>query len=65
MKPMIRLVVLVLVVAASLTSLPSSAQTPIWPKTCPELCAIIFCAFPSTCGPFVDSTGTLRCGCHT
>ena len=66
MKSMFRLVALVLVAAASLSSLPSSAQTvqPLWPKSCPELCAIILCAFPSTCGPYVDSTGTKRCGCH-
>lgn len=66
MKAMIRLVALGLVVLASLSTLPSAAQTvqPLWPKTCPELCAIILCAFPSTCGEFVDSTGTKRCGCH-
>lgn len=66
MKPMIRLVALVLVLLASLTTLPSAAQNYelLWPKSCPELCAIILCAFPQTCGPFVDSTGTQRCGCH-
>ena len=65
MKPMIRLVALVLVVLASFTALPSAAQIqPLLPKSCAQLCAIILCAFPQTCGPFVDSTGTQRCGCH-
>ena len=65
MKPMIRLLALVLVVLASLSALPSAAQIqPLLPKTCPELCAMILCAFPQTCGPYVDSTGTQRCGCH-
>ena len=66
MKPMIRLAALVLVVLASLGTLPSTAQTPVpvFPKTCQQLCAIILCVFPQTCGPFVDSTGTPRCGCH-
>ena len=66
MKPVIRLLALGLVVLASLTTLPSTAQTvePLLPKSCAQLCAIILCAFPQTCGPFVDSTGTQRCGCH-
>jgi hypothetical protein len=65
MKPMKRLVALVLVLLASLTALPSAAQVVVlWPKTCPELCAIILCAYPQTCGTFVDSTGVQRCGCH-
>lgn len=66
MKTMIRLVALGLVVLASFSALPSAAQTvqPLWPKTCPQWCAIILCAFPQTCGEFVDATGTKRCGCH-
>ena len=65
MKPMLRLLALVLVVLASLSALPSAADTqPLLPKSCAELCARILCAFPQTCGPFVDSTGTQRCGCH-
>lgn len=66
MKHMLRLLALVLVVLASFTALPSAAQTPqpLFPKSCAELCARILCAYPQTCGPFVDSTGTPRCGCH-
>lgn len=38
MKTMMRLVALALVVLASLTTLPSAAQTvtPLWPKNCAE-----------------------------
>jgi hypothetical protein len=25
---------------------------------------VALCAYPQTCGPFVDSAGVLRCGCH-
>lgn len=64
MKSMIRLTALVLVLLASFTTLPLAAQTVLFPKTCPELCAIILCAFPQTCGPFVDANGVQRCGCH-
>lgn len=65
MKPMIRLTALVLVLLASLTALPSAAQVVFWPpKTCADFCAIILCAFPQTCGPFVDANGVERCGCH-
>ena len=65
MKSTIRLIALVLVVLASLATLPSTAQiVPIGPKTCAQFCAIALCAYPQTCGPFVDSTGTPRCGCH-
>jgi len=66
MKSMVRLVALALVVLPSLTTLPSVAQTyqPLWPKSCAQFCAIALCAYPQTCGPFVDSTGTQRCGCH-
>ena len=66
MKFTLRLVALVLVLLASLTTLPLAAQTfqPLWPKSCAEFCAIALCAYPQTCGPFVDSTGTPRCGCH-
>ncbi|HVR97794.1 MAG TPA: hypothetical protein VMW27_14345 [Thermoanaerobaculia bacterium] len=66
MRPMIRLIALVLVILASATTLPSAAQTvqPLLPKTCAQLCAIVLCLFPQTCGPYVDSTGTPRCGCH-
>lgn len=66
MKPIIRLVALVLVTLASLTTVPLAAQTyqVLWPKSCTDFCAIVLCAYPQTCGPFVDSTGTQRCGCH-
>jgi hypothetical protein len=66
MKTMIRLVALVLVVLASLATLPLAAQTyqPLGPKSCAQFCMIALCAYPQTCGPFVDSTGTPRCGCH-
>ncbi len=65
MKSMMRLTALALILLASLTALPSAAQVVVlWPKTCPELCAIILCAFPQTCGPFVDANGVERCGCH-
>ena len=65
MKSMMRLVALVLVLVASLTTLPSAAQVVVlWPKTCEEFCATALCLFPQTCGTYVDSTGTKRCGCH-
>lgn len=66
MKTMIRLVALVLVVVASLATLPLAAQIslPPGPKSCAQFCMVALCAYPQTCGPFVDSTGTLRCGCH-
>jgi hypothetical protein len=66
MKSTIRLVALALVVLASLAILPSTAQTvqPIGPKTCAQFCMVALCAYPQTCGPFVDSAGVLRCGCH-
>ena len=65
MKTMIRLAALVLVVLASLATLPLAAQpTPIGPNSCAQFCMIALCAYPQTCGPFVDSQGVLRCGCH-
>jgi len=66
MKSMLRLVALVLVLLASLITLPLAAQTypPIGPGSCAQFCMIALCASPQTCGPFVDSTGTPSCGCH-
>jgi hypothetical protein len=67
MKTMIRLAALALVVLASLATLPLAAQQtyqPIGPDSCAQFCMIALCAYPQTCGPFVDSTGTPRCGCH-
>ena len=66
MRSMLRLVALVLVLLASLTTLPLAAQIyqPPGPSSCAEFCMIALCAYPQTCGPFVDSTGTPNCGCH-
>lgn len=68
MKTMIRLAALVLVVLASLATLPLAAQQtyqPIGgPDSCAQFCMIALCAYPQTCGPFVDSQGVLSCGCH-
>ena len=67
MKSMMRLTALVLVLLASLTAMPSTAQTVQvrWPpKSCADFCAVVRCAYPQTCGPYVDSAGVQRCGCH-
>lgn len=55
MKPMVRLVVLVLVTLASFTALPLAAK----PPACASFCAIVFCDGSQTCGP--TPTG---CACH-
>jgi len=60
MKPMVRLVALVLVALASFTPLPSAAKTKdLDPQSCTNFCAIVFCDGSQICGP--TATG---CGCH-
>lgn len=59
MKPMIRLVVLVLAVLASVTTLASAAKTQTEPSSCVDFCSIVYCAGSQTCGPTAGG-----CGCH-
>jgi hypothetical protein len=55
MKPMARLVALLLLVLASFTALPSAAKL----DPCASFCAIVFCDGSQTCG--LTATG---CACH-
>jgi hypothetical protein len=31
---------------------------------CQDLCARVRCAYPTTCGPYIDASGQPACGCH-
>jgi hypothetical protein len=40
------------------------AGQPITPKQCDDLCSRVRCAYPTTCGLYVDANGQTACGCH-
>ena len=58
MKPIVRLVALVLVVLASFTTLSAAAKTQA-SDPCASFCSIVFCPGSQTCG--LTATG---CACH-
>jgi hypothetical protein len=61
----LRLMLVLAVVALTFgLSQPAPADPPgITPKQCDDICALVRCAYPTTCGLYVDNGQTV-CGCH-
>lgn len=61
MKLRLFLVCSALALVAGVTDL---ARAAVPPKTCSQFCATVRCAYPTTCGPYINASGQPACGCH-
>ena len=60
MKLRLFLICAVLALVGGVSDLARAAA----PKTCAQFCATVRCAYPATCGPYINSAGNPACGCH-